>query len=110
LGTPRECRYDAVMKSSYLKVNSELRVQLEAHGVAKEELFDYLDVIGNRRRRYSTPGLINAATLEQTSRRHLGGAINGSSDPDRFLPLVTRGNLVQPQEVIHVQIVETATF
>ena len=46
------CFDNAVMESFFSTVKSELGEHFEAYGVAKEELFDYIEVFYNQRRRH----------------------------------------------------------
>jgi len=59
------CYDNAVMESFFSTVKSELGEQFETYGIAKEELFDYLEVFYNQRRRHSTLGLISPAAFER---------------------------------------------
>ena len=52
------CYDNAVMESFFSTVKSELGERFESHGVAKMELFDYIEVFYNQRRRHSTLGQI----------------------------------------------------
>lgn len=63
------CYDNAVMESFFSTVKSELGEHFESHADAKTELFDYIEVFYNQRRRHSTLGQISPATYErQTSR------------------------------------------
>ncbi len=57
------CHDNAVMES----VKSELADRFHTYGDAKMELFDYIEVFYNQRRRHSTLGQISPAAFE----RHL---------------------------------------
>jgi len=46
-------------------VKSELADRFESFGAAKMELFDYLEVFYNRRRRHSTLGQVSPAAFEK---------------------------------------------
>jgi len=59
------CYDNAVMESFFSTVKSELGERFDAYGIAKEELFDYLEVFYNQRRRHSTLGLISPAAFER---------------------------------------------
>ena len=50
------CYDNAVMESFFSTVKSELGEHFESHGVAKMEVFDYIEVFYNQRRRHSTLG------------------------------------------------------
>jgi putative transposase len=59
------CYDNAVMESFFSTVKSELGEHFEAYGIAKEELFDYIEVFYNQRRRHSTLGHISPAAFER---------------------------------------------
>jgi transposase InsO family protein len=50
------CYDNAVMESFFSSVKSELRDRFDSCGEAKMELFDYIEVFYNQRRRHSTLG------------------------------------------------------
>lgn len=60
-----DCYDNAVMESFFSTVKSELGEHFESHGVAKMELFDYIEVFYNQRRRHSTLGQISPAEYER---------------------------------------------
>ena len=56
----------AAMESFFSTVKSELGEHFDSHGDAKMELFDYIEVFYNqRRRRDSTLGQISPAAFER---------------------------------------------
>ena len=59
------CYDNAVMESFFSTVKSELGEHFESHGDAKMELFDYIEVFYNQRRRHSTLGYVSPAVFEQ---------------------------------------------
>jgi putative transposase len=59
------CYDNAVMESFFSSVKSELRDRFDSCGEAKMELFDYIEVFYNQRRRHSTLGQISPATFER---------------------------------------------
>jgi transposase InsO family protein len=59
------CYDNAVMESFFSTVKSELRDRFDSHGEAKMELFDYIEVFYNQRRRHSTIGQVSPATFEK---------------------------------------------
>lgn len=61
------CYDNAVMESFFSTLKSELGERFESHGQAKMELFDYIEVFYNQRRRHSTIGLISPAEYERRS-------------------------------------------
>jgi transposase InsO family protein len=59
------CYDNAVMESFFSTVKSELADQFASHGEAKRELFDYIEVFYNQKRRHSTLGQISPAAFER---------------------------------------------
>ena len=59
------CYDNAVMESFFSTVKSELADQFASFGDAKMELFDYIEVFYNQRRRHSTAGRISPAAFEK---------------------------------------------
>jgi len=63
------CYDNAVMESFFSTLKSELGERFESCGEAKMELFDYIEVFYNQRRRHSTLGQISPAEFERRARR-----------------------------------------
>jgi putative transposase len=59
------CYDNAVMESFFSSMKSELRDRFDSCGEAKMELFDYIEVFYNQRRRHSTLGQISPAAFER---------------------------------------------
>jgi len=59
------CRDNAVMESFFSTVKSELGERFESYRAAKMQLFDYIEVFYNQRRRHSTLGQISPAAYER---------------------------------------------
>jgi putative transposase len=59
------CYDSAVMESFFSTVKSELGDRFDSCGEAKMELFDYIEVFYNQRRRHSTIGQISPAAFEK---------------------------------------------
>jgi len=59
------CYDNAVMESFFSTVKTELREHFDSCGEAKRELFEYIEVFYNQRRRHSTIGYISPAVFEQ---------------------------------------------
>ena len=59
------CYDNAVIESFFSTLKSELGERFESHGDAKMELFDYIEVFYNQRRRHSTLGQISPAAFER---------------------------------------------
>jgi putative transposase len=64
------CHDNAVMESFFSTVKSELADQFATYSEAKMELFDYLEVFYNQRRRHSTLGQISPARFERRAMTH----------------------------------------
>jgi putative transposase len=60
-----DCYDNAVMESFFATVKIELGEHFDSHGEAKMELFDYIEVFYNHRRRHSTLGQISPAAYER---------------------------------------------
>jgi len=60
-----DCFDNAVMESFFSTVKSELADRFASGGEAKMELFDYIEVFYNQRRRHSTLGQISPAAFER---------------------------------------------
>jgi transposase InsO family protein len=60
-----DCFDNAVMESFFSTVKSELGEHFESYGSAKMDLFDYIEVFYNQRRRHSTLGQISPAAYER---------------------------------------------
>jgi putative transposase len=58
------CYDNAVMESFFSSVKSEVANRFDSCGEAKMELFDYIEVFYNQRRRHSTLGQISPAAFE----------------------------------------------
>jgi putative transposase len=59
------CYDNAVMESFFSTIKSELADRFDTYGTAKMELFDYIEVFYNQRRRHSTLGQISPAAFER---------------------------------------------
>ena len=59
------CYDNAVMESFFSTVKSELADRVDSYGEAKMEVFDYLEVFYNQRRRHSTLGQMSPAAFER---------------------------------------------
>ena len=60
-----DCYDNAVMESFFSSVKSETADRFDSCGEAKMELFDYIEVFYNQRRRHSTLGQISPAEFER---------------------------------------------
>jgi putative transposase len=59
------CHDNAVMESFFSSVKSELADRFDSYSKAKMELFDYIEVFYNPRRRHSTLGQLSPAAFER---------------------------------------------
>jgi putative transposase len=62
------CYDNAVMESFFSTLKSELGEHYDSCGEAKMELFDYIEVFYNQRRRHSTLGQISPAAFERRAK------------------------------------------
>jgi transposase InsO family protein len=63
------CHDNAVMESFFSTVKSELADQFASNGEAKMDLFDFIEVFYNQRRRHSTLGQISPAAFERRAQK-----------------------------------------
>jgi hypothetical protein len=63
------CHDNAVLESVFSTVTSELADRFGSYAEAKMEVFDYLEVYYNQRRRHSTLGQISPAEFERRAAR-----------------------------------------
>jgi transposase InsO family protein len=61
------CYDNAVMESFFSTVKFELGEHFESVGGAKRQVFDYIEVFYNQRRRHSTLGLVSPAAFERAA-------------------------------------------
>jgi putative transposase len=62
-----DCYDNAVMEAFFSTVKTELADRFESCGEAKMQLFDYLEVFYNHRRRHSTIGYVSPAAFERAA-------------------------------------------
>jgi putative transposase len=78
------CWDNAVMESFFSSVKSDVADRFDSCGEAKMELFDYIEVFYNQRRRHSTLGQISPAAFE---RRALTEGMDAMENcPERSFP------------------------
>src|SRR5437870_2088088 len=65
-----DCYDNAVMEAFFSTVKTELADRFESCGEAKMQLFDYLEVFYNQRRRHSTIGYVSPASFEREAAAH----------------------------------------
>ena len=63
-----DCYDNAVMEAFFSTVKTELSDRFESCGEAKMQLFDYIEVFYNQRRRHSTIGYVSPAVFERDRR------------------------------------------
>jgi putative transposase len=79
-----DCYDNAVMEAFFSTVKMELGERFESCGDAKMQLFDYIEVFYNQRRRHSTIGYISPAEFERQASSNvarLEGALVGTHAP-----------------------------
>jgi transposase InsO family protein len=89
------CHDNAVMESCFSTIKFELADRFDSHSEAKRQLFDYIEVFYNQRRRHSTIGQISPATYERRAREEGMDAMEhrtGRGFPPRPHPSVLSGN------------------
>ena len=59
------CYDNAVMEAFFSTVKSEIGEWFASHGDAKMDLFDYIEVFYNQRRRHSSAGRMSPAAFER---------------------------------------------
>ena len=78
------CHDNAVMEAFFSSLKSALADRFDSCGEAKMELFDYIEVFYNQRRRHSTIGYLSPAAFERrasSSEVELDGALVGRLAP-----------------------------
>ena len=66
-----DCYDNAVMEAFFSTLKTELADQFDSHSQANMELFDYIEVFYNQRRRHSTLGQISPAECEKRAARRV---------------------------------------
>src|SRR5262245_44578974 len=61
------CHDNAVMEAFFSTLKTELADRFESCGEAKMQLFDYIEVFYNQRRRHSTIGYVSPAQFERAA-------------------------------------------
>jgi putative transposase len=89
------CHDNAVMESCFSTVKTELAERFDSCSEAKRELFKYIEVFYNQRRRHSTIGQISPAAYERRARAEGMDAMENCTErsfPQRPHPSVFSGN------------------
>lgn len=79
-----DCYDNAVMEAFFSTVKTELADRFASCGDAKMQLFDYLEVFYNQRRRHSTIGYVSPGVFERRCQGH-GVALAGIPMPTSIL-------------------------
>ena len=75
------CYDNAVMEAFFSSLKSELADRFASCGGAKMELFDYIEVFYNQRRRHSTIGYLSPAEFERRAAMDAAGAVDAQNAP-----------------------------
>jgi hypothetical protein len=75
-----KCHDNPVMESCFSTVKAELADRFDSCGEAKRELFNYIELFYNQRRRHSTIGQISPAAYERRARAEGMDAMEDRTD------------------------------
>jgi transposase InsO family protein len=92
------CYDNAVMESFFSTVKTELADRFDSRTEAKTELFDYIEVFYNQRRRHSTIGQISPAAYERRAREEGMDAMENGKGR-RFPPRPHPSGLLGKEEI-----------
>jgi integrase-like protein len=87
-----------VMEAFFSSVKSEVADRFDSCGDAKMELFDYIEVFYNQRRRHSTIGYLSPAEFERRTAHGREGRLDGALSGMHAL---TPQSLAQAAERLH---------
>jgi putative transposase len=90
------CYDNAVMEAFFSSVKFETADRFESCGVAKMELFDYIEVFYNQRRRHSTLGQISPAEFER--RKNEEGVDPMQNRPERGFAQAPHPSMISQRE------------
>jgi putative transposase len=90
------CHDNAVMESCFSTIKAELADRFDSCSQAKRELFEYIEVFYNQRRRHSTIGQISPAAYERRAREEGMDAMDNRTD--RGFPQRPRPSVFSEQE------------
>jgi Integrase core domain len=76
-----DCYDNAVMEAFFSTLKTELADRFDSCGEAKMQLFDYLEVFYNQRRRHSTIGYVSPAAFERAAVTERASVIRGHEGP-----------------------------
>jgi putative transposase len=92
------CYDNAVMEAFFSSVKSETADRFDSCGDAKMELFDYIEVFYNQRRRHSTLGQISPAEFERRATKNEEGVDPMENRPERGFPQVPHPSSLSMKE------------
>jgi putative transposase len=90
-----DCYDNAVMEAFFSSLKSELADRFDSCGEAKMELFNYIEVFYNQRRRHSTLGYVSPAEFERRAAVDAAGAVDAQNA--RTAPCVKRQEKLIPK-------------
>ena len=76
-----DCYDNAVMEAFFSSLKSEVADRFPSCGEAKMELFDYIEVFYNQRRRHSTLGQVSPAAFERRAAMDAARAVDAQTAP-----------------------------
>ena len=76
-----DCYDNAVMEAFFSTLKTELADRFDRCGEAKRQLFDYIEVFYNQRRRHSTIGYVSPAAFERAAVAERASVIRGHETP-----------------------------
>ena len=92
------CYDNAVMEAFFSSLKSELADRFDSCGEAKVELFDYIEVFYNQRRRHSTLGQVSPATFERRAMKNAEGVDPMENRTKRGFPQAPHPSSVSMKE------------
>ena len=81
MSRPGDCYDNAVMEAFFSTLKTELADRFDRCGEAKRQLFDYIEVFYNQRRRHSTIGYVSPAAFERAAVAECLSVIRGHEAP-----------------------------
>ena len=92
------CYDNAVMEAFFSSVKSETADRFASFGEAKMELFDYIEVFYNQRRRHSTLGQVSPAEFERRATKNQEGVDPMENRAERGFPQAPRPSSLSMKE------------
>ena len=93
-----DCYDNAVMEAFFSSVKSETADRFASFGEAKMELFDYIEVFYNQRRRHSTIGQISPAEFERRATKNEEGVDPMENRKERGFPQAPHPSVLSMKE------------